>query len=65
MENHLSDNPKNKNKARNNRRWFDNQLNAIEDNLEAGLFDAALDNANNLLRKVDGCENQGAPDPND
>ena len=63
----LSDNPNNKNKARNNRRWFENQLDSIEDNVEAGLFDAALDNANNLLRKVDGCVNQSppAPDSND
>ena len=44
---------KNKNQVTNNRRWFDNRLDAILDNLDAGMFDAALDNANNMLRKVD------------
>ena len=56
---------KNKNQVTNNRRWFDNRLDAILDNLDAGMFDAALDNANNMLRKVDWCENQGTLDSND
>lgn len=34
-------------------------------NIDAELFDAALDNANNILGKVNGCENSGAPDRND
>ncbi len=58
-------NSKSKNKARNNERWFGNQLDAVLGNIEAGLFEDALANANNILGKVDGCAERGAPDPED
>ena len=56
---------KNKNKDENNRQWFSKKVDALEANIEDELFEDALDNANNILRKVDGCENSSAPDRND
>jgi hypothetical protein len=58
-------NSKSKNKGKNNERWFNNQLDTVLDNIEAEDFEDALANANNIQRKVDGCENSGAPDRND
>ena len=61
----LQGDSKSKNKGRNNLRWFNNQLDALEANINAPLFEDALADANNILGKVDGCEAGGAPDPND
>ena len=57
--------PKSKNKARNNERWFSNQLDAVLGNIEADLFADALDSARNILGKVDGCAERDGPDPED
>ena len=56
---------KSKNKNRNNERWFTNQVDAVLDNIEAEMFADALDNANNILGKVNGCADGGSPDKND
>ena len=56
---------KSRNKGRNNERWFSNQLDAVLSNIEAGQFEDALDGANNILGKVDGCAEREAPDPED
>ena len=59
-------NSNSKNKARNNLRWFNNQVDALEDNIDDGLFASASASANSILGKVDGCAGLGgAPDRND
>ncbi len=56
---------KSKNKNRNNERWFTNQVDAVLENIEAELFADALDSANNILGKVNGCADEGSSDKND